>query len=373
MSGVVAIHLCVLLAVLIASASSSQAVTLPPLPPHMADHKYIFIVGAHHSGTTIMDLILCQHPDATCLLDTHKPENEGQHLQTVYKAANKLGGMLRFAFNNGSYLDETSELITEDNREDIFRAWATYWDLERSALVEKSPPHLLKTRFFQTLFTPERTYFLMTIRHPLACTHFRYGKSTRSLRDCGEHYIRHWLTMYDTALRDAEFLEHVAVVQFEDFLDRSHELTLGYVKEIEDFVELPNAVELIFASPDDASSSSSRQSSSYANGSPQVSQPSGFQAPQQAAAANGRHLLEYHGNKHHVEVNFGHTTSWVKDWTRIADMSSPLCQSVIDKYETRLNFYGYSLKNLTHFENPKAFHKYLLKFEALQHALASTT
>lgn len=43
---------------------------LPALPPHMANHTFCFVVGAHHSGTTLSDLLLAQHVNATALRST---------------------------------------------------------------------------------------------------------------------------------------------------------------------------------------------------------------------------------------------------------------------------------------------------------------
>ena len=40
------------------------------LPPEIRDHKFVFVVGAHHSGTTLIDLILGEHEDAAPLLST---------------------------------------------------------------------------------------------------------------------------------------------------------------------------------------------------------------------------------------------------------------------------------------------------------------
>jgi hypothetical protein len=54
--------------------------------------------------------------------------------------------------------------------------------------VEKTPNHMLMTRFLQQLFTPARTKFVVTIRHPMGCSHFKWKlvKQLDNFRnDCG--------------------------------------------------------------------------------------------------------------------------------------------------------------------------------------------
>eukprot|EP00043_Microstomoeca_roanoka_P005597 m.56806 g.56806 ORF g.56806 m.56806 type:complete len:202 (+) comp13033_c1_seq2:247-852(+) len=121
----------------------------PTLPEEMKPHKFVFVIGAHHSGTTLLDLLISEHEDASALTGTHKPEDEGQHVQTVYKSAALLGGILSYAFNPESYMQEDHPLATDKNRLSLFRSWSQYWNMSKPYLVEKSPRHITMTRFLQ--------------------------------------------------------------------------------------------------------------------------------------------------------------------------------------------------------------------------------
>ena len=46
-----------------------------------------------------------------------------------YKESNKTGGPGKFGFNNNSFLDENSHLISNKNREKLLHEWSKYWDL----------------------------------------------------------------------------------------------------------------------------------------------------------------------------------------------------------------------------------------------------
>ena len=178
---------------------------------------------------------------------SHVPENEGQHIQNVYPSGRKTGGQIRYAFNAKSHMTEQSEYVSDENRRAIFNAWAKYWDTRRPMLLEKSPPHTLKMRFFQHLFTRQRTRFIMTIRHPLGYAHFHYTKTTKKgnlKKDCGARYIEHWLSVYRIALQDMPALESIAVVQFEDFLAHGKDVAQGYVAELERFLQLNPEIQL---------------------------------------------------------------------------------------------------------------------------------
>jgi hypothetical protein len=128
-------------------------------------HPIAFIAGLHRSGTSLVHQILRDHPDVSGFRNTGVPKDEGQHLQTVYPPARSFGGPGRFGFDPGSYLDETSPLCTPAHAERLWREWSPHWDLSRPVLIEKSPPSLLRTRYFQRLFPASR--FIVIVRNPI--------------------------------------------------------------------------------------------------------------------------------------------------------------------------------------------------------------
>ena len=87
----------------------------------MHQHKFIFICGLHRSGTSLLYKILKSQSEISGLSNTGAIEDEGQHLQSIFKAANKFGGPGKFGFNKASYLDESSELINEENKKKLLK------------------------------------------------------------------------------------------------------------------------------------------------------------------------------------------------------------------------------------------------------------
>ena len=73
----------------------------------MLNHKKIvFISGLHRSGTSVLHRELSACRQCSGFRNTGVPEDEGQHLQTVFPNAAFYGGPEEFAFNADSYLDE---------------------------------------------------------------------------------------------------------------------------------------------------------------------------------------------------------------------------------------------------------------------------
>eukprot|EP00729_Bicosta_minor_P003987 gene3987-33281_t len=191
-----------------------------PALPEISSHNFIFVAGPHHSGTTLMSLLVGQNTQVARLINTSVPQGEGQHLQDVYPKAYNVGGMLRYAFSREAHLTEQSDLCTNTSAIRLFRAWSKHWDLTKPNLVEKTPNHMVMTRFLQRLFTPKRTKFVITIRHPLGCSHFKW-KLVKQLKnfqsDCGYQYVKHWLAQMEILEHDIKYLKNVQVVMFEYF------------------------------------------------------------------------------------------------------------------------------------------------------------
>lgn len=186
----------------------------PPLAqtPDVDRHRWLFIGGLHRSGTSIVHELLREHPATSGFLDTGVPEDEGQHLQSVFPPAHRLGRPGGFAFNAQAHMTEASPLATTEHRGRLLREWGAYYDLERPVLLEKSPPNLVRARYFQTLF-PQAS-FLFIVRHPLAV-----ALATRKWNDASLlEMLLHWHVAYSIMQSDLPYLRRAAVIRYEDLV-----------------------------------------------------------------------------------------------------------------------------------------------------------
>lgn len=179
----------------------------------MEGYKFVFIGGLHRSGTSMLFQSLRAHPLISGFKDTGVPEDEGQHLQSVYPPAHVYGGAGRFGFHAASHLTENSPLVSKHNREKLLHEWSRYWDTTKPVLLEKSPPNLVRTRFLQSLFPG--AYFIIVLRHPVAVTlatlKWGKGRTTHSL-------IKHWLVCHELFREDCGHLKRVFVLKYEDLV-----------------------------------------------------------------------------------------------------------------------------------------------------------
>ena len=178
-------------------------------------HKLIFICGLHRSGTSLLYKILKEQKGISGMENTKVPEDEGQHLQSIFLPAKAFGGPGEFGFNKDALLNENSKLITNENKERLFQEWAKYWDLDNEFLIEKSPPNLIRTLFLQAMFP--NSYFITIYRHPVATS-----LATKKWSKTSHHsLIKHWIICHQQYLNDKTKLKNKLDIKYEDLIDNS--------------------------------------------------------------------------------------------------------------------------------------------------------
>jgi hypothetical protein len=185
----------------------------------ISEHHFVFVCGLHRSGTSVLFRSLRDHPDISGFENTDSPEDEGMHLQSVYLPSGAYGGAGEFAFHEEAHLTEESPLVTDENRRKLMAEWSPYWDLDKSILLEKSPPNIVRTRFLEAMFP--RTSFILMMRHPLAVSYatrkwYRHFKiNWRGLA----RILEHWLVAHEIFLEDQKHLKSPSmIVKYEDLV-----------------------------------------------------------------------------------------------------------------------------------------------------------
>jgi hypothetical protein len=180
----------------------------------MADHHPVFVCGLPRSGTSLLFQCLREHPAISGFRDTGVPEDEGQHLQSVYPSGRVHGGPGRFGFDPAAFLDERSPLATPAHAQKLFSEWSAYWDLDKPVLLEKSPPNLIRTRYLQALFP--NASFIVLLRHPLAVSLATQKWSKAPIQSLLEHS----LICTERFDLDRRHLQRVFILKYEDFVHR---------------------------------------------------------------------------------------------------------------------------------------------------------
>lgn len=178
----------------------------------MNNKNFIFLAGLHRSGTSLLHEVLRKHPSITGFANTGVPEDEGQHLQTVYPAAKDFGGPGKFLFDSRSYMDENHPLATPENAQLILNQWSNYLDPNCHTVIEKSPPNIVRMRFFQKLYPNSK--FIAILRHPIAVSYATMKWSKNSLNSLLDHSFRG----YETMLDDMSRLDSLYILRYEDFV-----------------------------------------------------------------------------------------------------------------------------------------------------------
>jgi len=156
--------------------------------------------------------LIGKHPDVSAFDNTGVPEDEGQHLQSIYPPAWRFGGPGKFGFKRNARLTEKSPLATRESARRIYEEWSRHWKDGRSVRLEKSPPNVIRMRFLQTLFPGAR--FVILVRHPVAVGYATQKMSKSSIFSL----VAHWAACYRIFEQDRAWVRNVRLIRYEDFV-----------------------------------------------------------------------------------------------------------------------------------------------------------
>lgn len=176
------------------------------------DYRLLFVAGLHRSGTTLLTRSLREHPKISGFQATGAIEDEGQHLQNIVPRGNRFGGPGRFGFDPRSHMDEHHELANEQSARRLFDQWSPHWDLSKPVLLEKSPPTLVRTRYFQALYS--NSSFVVLTRHPIAVSLATQKWSWTTLPSL----IEHWCVCHERFERDRPELRSAVSLRYEHLI-----------------------------------------------------------------------------------------------------------------------------------------------------------
>lgn len=306
------------------------------LEEQICRHRFIFVSGMHFSGTSTLNYLLQHNKLVIGHSKTGAPEDEGMWLQNEYKQDVAFGGPCLFELHDDAYLDGFA--ATTNTRRCIFSQWAKYWDdMSVPILIEKSPPTITQIGFREKLF-PAVSSHVITVRHPLYTCFWKFIKEL----DHDQDVIQKSLLKQKLVLALEAWLKtHEHLIN--DSLKNLRQSTKTAIFMVEDLFLKKDAIEMI-------------------QNIPQILFPELYPFHDNSSKeldANHRRL-EFRGELTDIIQEFDPTriTSWMDDWNEKMVRQNLLSKwnllSSLEKYEGKINKFGYSLLDVSDF-NPKTF------------------
>ncbi|MEO1130690.1 MAG: sulfotransferase [Planctomycetota bacterium] len=186
-----------------------------------SDNRWLFIIGAGNSGTTLLTRILRLHPAIRDL-----PWEGARYTRALHLPGPEGVGRV-FTQKLDRY-----RLTEEDDAEPARRVrfdWAWHYPRYPGWLLEKSPVNSVRARWLQANFQPAR--FIVLTRSPYAVCEGIRRRSAHSVEEAATH----WAALHDLLEADLPRLEHVLQLTYE----RICEDPRGVVADLEVFLDLP--------------------------------------------------------------------------------------------------------------------------------------
>ena len=173
--------------------------------------KHIIITGLHRSCTSILFKTIGKSEIVSKHSNTNLPEDESVWLQNIYPKTDEISGLTDFCFVNKYRLDENSDFILYKNR--ILHQWSHFWDLGKDILVQKSPSHIIHSKFINELL-PD-SYWILINRHPI---YYYYSLKSWDNNYQLERSLDHWLEAHRIFYEDTTNFKNILVIKSEDLI-----------------------------------------------------------------------------------------------------------------------------------------------------------
>jgi hypothetical protein len=186
------------------------------------DARWLFIIGAGNSGTTLLTRILRLHPAIRDL------PWEGARYTRALRLPGPEGVARVFTQKLERY-----RLTEDDDSQPARRVrfdWAWHYPRYPGWLLEKSPVNSVRARWLQANFHPAR--FIVLTRNPYAVCEGIGRRSAHSIEEAATH----WAALHDILGADLPMLSHVLQLTYERICDDPR----GVVTDLEDFLDLPS-------------------------------------------------------------------------------------------------------------------------------------
>ena len=167
---------------------------------------WLFIVGLHGSGTTLLKSILAQHPAVRSM------PREGQYFTNAIPQVVAYGFVRRFTERLDLF-----RLTEADAPAAALRAqydWSFVFPRTKGIKLEKSSTDVIRARWLQAHFEPAR--FVTILRDPYAvCASTRRRYPAFAMEDIA----RQWRVAHELLLEDLPRLRRNLIVRYEDLCD----------------------------------------------------------------------------------------------------------------------------------------------------------
>lgn len=190
----------------------------------------LFVVGLNKSGTSLLYLVLCRHPQLSGIRAQSQSTGKARRTRIYLPDYNlseghkisALPAKLKtheksYQFAHPRYVAQyrlTEADVEPGDRRQVSSAYRGAMTDARKRLVEKSPPNLVRTRYLQALF-PDAS-FVAIVRHPFA----NVSENAKKYEKWGPaaDQARHWANAHRLFLEDRQSLRRCLTIRYVDFV-----------------------------------------------------------------------------------------------------------------------------------------------------------